>query len=55
MEMRSTIPLKSLSLPMGSTTGTALVRSLSCIILTTLSKFAPLMSILLTKAMRGTL
>ena len=53
--MTSTIPLKFSSLPIGSWRGMALALRRSLIMLTTLSKSAPLMSILLTNAILGTL
>ncbi len=54
MVIRSTWPTKAFSAPIGSWTGhgTAPVRSL--IIRTQLKKSAPILSILLTKTMRGT-
>ena len=55
MPIRSTMPLKSPSAPHGSWTGTALAPRRSCIVRTDISKSAPMRSILLMNAMRGTL
>ena len=52
---RSMMPLKSPSAPIGSWTGTAFAPRRSCIVLTEPSKSAPMRSILLMNAMRGTL
>ena len=53
--IRSTTPLKFSSAPMGITMGTGFARRRVFIWSTTLKKFAPVRSILLTKARRGTL
>ena len=53
--MRSIIPLKSSSAPIGSWIGTGLAPSLSFICPTTFKKSAPARSILLTNAILGTL
>ncbi|MNI56996.1 hypothetical protein D3C73_1120290 [compost metagenome] len=52
---RSTTPLKPSSAPIGSCIGTALAPSFAFSWPTTLLKLAPVRSILLTNAMRGTL
>jgi hypothetical protein len=53
--MRSMTPSKASSAPMGSWMGTGLARRRARIMSTTRRKLAPARSILLTKAMRGTL
>src|ERR1700745_2436179 len=52
--MRSMIPLRSASAPIGSCTGTGCAPRRSIIVWTALSKSAPMRSILLMNAMRGT-
>ena len=54
MSIRSTMPRNSASAPIGITTGTAFAPSSSRISSTTRSKSAPVRSILLMNAMRGT-
>ncbi len=51
---RSTRPAKSASAPIGKWTGIAFVPSRSRIVATARAKSAPMRSILLTYAMRGT-
>ena len=54
MFTRSTTPVKSASAPIGSCTGTGWAPSRSIIVWTEFSKLAPMRSILLMNAMRGT-
>jgi hypothetical protein len=55
MRMRSMTPWNASSAPMGSWMGTGLARRRERIMSQTRRKLAPARSILLTKAMRGTL
>ena len=55
MRTRSTKPTKSFSAPMGSWIGTGLAPRRSLMVPTAKAKFAPILSILLMKQMRGTL
>jgi hypothetical protein len=55
MVIRSTMPSSLSSAPIGKFTGTGVAPVRSLIIFTQLKKSAPILSILLTKTIRGTL